>query len=350
MKKILTFNLLFLIFGFTYGQKLKSNIVAQQNLNNVNSQFFIENKGQWPSEVLYLTQIGGLNTWITSKGMLYEFYKTQEINKTEKGKFDDKQYKSWGQRISYTLSGDNETRKTEGKLKLQGYKNYLIGNDDSKYASNVGLYKEVIVKNVYSGIDMRYYFDEKILRYDYIVNPGANPNQIRFNIEGSENTYLNKNNELVFTTCFGEVKNADLYCYQKDKKQVTAKFKKENEGWTFLIGDYNKNETLIIDPLIYSTYIGGNAYDYAESISSDNSGNTYITGRTWSTDYNTTLGAFQTTSQSVDVFVTKLNSTGTGLIYSTFIGGNSNDGGNSIAVDSLGNAYITGYTASNNFN
>lgn len=136
MKKILTFNLLFIIFGFTYGQKLKSNIVGQQNLNNVNSQFFIENKGQWPSEVLYLTQIGGLNTWITTKGMLYEFYKTQEINKTEKGKFDDKQYKSWGQRISYTLSGDNETRKTEGKLKLQGYKNYLIGNDDSKYASN----------------------------------------------------------------------------------------------------------------------------------------------------------------------------------------------------------------------
>ena len=338
------------------GQIAMPNDEAQQKLKNVDSQFFIENKGQWPSEVLYLTQMGGLNTWITKNGMLYEFYKTEEIAKTSKSdnsidRFEDKQFKRWGHRISYNLIGNNQTVNSIGKQKQTGYKNYLIGNDTNKHSSNVGLYKEALVKNVYAGIDMRYYFDKGLLRYDYIVNPGADPSQIRFDIEGSEKTYLNTKNELVFTTCFGEVKNADLYCYQEqDKRAVTAKFTKKNEGWAIDLDAYNKNQTLIIDPLIYSTFIGGNSYDYGDAISIDSSGNTYITGRTWSTNYDITPGAFQIAHQFVDVFVTKLNSTGSNLIYSTYLGGDSNDGGLSIAIDNLGAAFITGYSTSSNFN
>lgn len=358
MKKNQLITFAFLLFGIATAQAQVSATSnnAQQALTTIDHRFFIENKGQWPSEVLYLTQMGGLNTWITTKGMMYEFYKTEEINDASTpgaipGKFEQKEYKRWGHRVGYKLIGNNAVVNTESKQKQQGYYNYLIGNDPSKHASNVGLYKEAVVKDVYNGIDMRYYFDKGLLRYDYVVHPGANPSQIHFSLEGTEKTYLNEKGELIFTTCFGEVKNADLYSYQQqDKKPIATQFTKHGESWTFALGSYEKSQTLIIDPLIYSTYIGGSNQDLSKSIALDISGNAYITGRTISANFNITTGAFQSTfAGTVDVFVTKLNNTGTALIYSTYIGGSLDDEGNSIALDTLGNAYITGFTSSPNY-
>jgi len=102
--------------------------------------------------------------------------------------------------------------------------------------------------------------------------------------------------------------------------------------------------------LVYSTYIGGSGNDGGNAIAVDGSGNAYVTGRTTSTDYDVTPGAFQTTNGGgEDVFVTKLNATGTALVYSTYIGGSGNDWGNAIAVDGSGNAYVTGRTSSTNY-
>jgi len=134
-------------------------------------------------------------------------------------KFEHKDYILLGHRVLMKLQGHNESPVREGKEKLEGYYNYFIGNDPSKYASFVGLYKEAIVKDVYKGIDIRYYFDKGSLRYDYIVHPGADPSKIVFNLEGSDKTYINSQGNLVFTTRFGEVAIAELKTYQeKDKK------------------------------------------------------------------------------------------------------------------------------------
>lgn len=361
MKKQL-YLIFILLFGFStlYAQRIGSNLDAQQTLSKSDKHFFIENKGQWPSDVLYLAQLGGLNTWITKNGMLFEFYKTEEINHSEKdentthlvNKYEQKDYKRWGQRVAFSLIGNNTEVQTQGKQKQSGYYNYLIGNDPSKHASFVGLYKEAVIQQIYEGIDMRYYFDKGSLRYDYIVHPGADPSQIKFNLEGSEKNYLNEKGELVFTTCFGEVKNVELYCYQQqDKKTVQSKFIESENSFSFAIGSYNKNETLIIDPLIYSTYIGGTNEDHAFSISLDNSYNTYITGWTLSSNYDITPGPFQNYVAGLrDVFVTKTNLNGTALIYSTYIGGNGgNDEGYSIAIDTATNVFITGTTKAHNY-
>jgi hypothetical protein len=143
----------------------------------------------------------------------------------------------------------------------------------------------------------------------------------------------------------------DLYVYQqKDKKQVQAKFAQRNGAWQFQFSGYDKAQPIIIDPLIYSTYIGGSDIDEGNGIAIDSSGNAYITGYTFSSNYDIIPGAFQTTFGGVfDVFVTKLNSTGSDLIYSTYIGGNDLDQGYSIAIDSSGNAYITGISRSTNY-
>lgn len=358
MKKnlLIIFALLLFKIATIHGQSNNLNTDAIQKLNNINQPYFIENKGQWPNEVLYLTQMGGLNTWITTKGMQLEFYK-KETNKENTLKIGDcsklepLEYKCIGQRVNYDLVNCNSRVVAKGEMQQSAYKNFLVGNDQNKYATNVALYGQVIVKDIYYGIDIRYYFENNFLKYDFIVHPWANANQILINIVGSDKTYLNTKGELVLTTLFGEIQNTNLYCYlQEDKRKVKGKFTNNRGNWSFDLETYDKRQTLIIDPLIYATYIGGSHYDDAYSIAVDASNNVYVSGFTYSANYDITAGGFQTTNAGAwDIFVSKLNAGGTDLIYSTYIGGSGSDFAVSNAVDANDNLYITGYTTSTDY-
>jgi hypothetical protein len=210
------------------------------------------------------------------------------------------------------------------------------------------LYKEAIVKNVYEGIDMRYYFEGKNLRYDYIVHPGADPKAIVFELEGQNDVYV-KNGNICFTTRFGEVAMAELRTYQ-GANTIPSRFEKQGGVWKIAVGDYDKTKNLVIHPLVYSTYIGGSGHDWGYAIAVDGSGHAYVMGQTGSTDYDVTAGAFQTTLGGFyDVFVTKLNPMGSGLVYSTYLGGSGNDYAYGIAVDGSGHAYVTGWTFSTDY-
>src|SRR5581483_3518688 len=125
---------------------------------------------------------------------------------------------------------------------------------------------------------------------------------------------------------------------------------------SFAVGSYDRKRALVIDPTVsYSTYLGGNSNDYGTSVAVDAAGNAYVTGYTNSTNFAVTSGAFQIAcggacaSSTVDAFVSKLDPTGSFLIYSTYIGGSWNDYGNGISLDSAGNAYIVGQTFSSDF-
>jgi len=272
-------------------EKTKSNLV------------FIENKGQWHSDVLYLCRMGGLDAWITKYGVNYTFYKLEEVpsaNKNERllpDKVEHKDYNMIGHRVLMKLQNYNPNPAREGKEKQEGYYNYFIGNDPGKHASYVGLYKEAVVKDVYNGIDLRYYFDKGGLRYDYVVHPSADPSQIVFTLEGSDKTYVNERGNLVFTTRFGEVAMAELKTYQeRDKKVIKSEFIKRGGRWGITLANYDKTQALIIDPLVYSTYIGGSSYDdKGNAIAVDGSGNAYVA------DYDVTTGAFQTTDMGEDM-------------------------------------------------
>jgi hypothetical protein len=358
MKKLFLAILFALISkGITFGQADVIN--ATNALQKADRMFFIENKGQWHSDVLYLCRMGGLDAWITKYGMNYTFYKLEKDLNAEfariaqglpKSKFEDDHENTTllGHRVLLKLHNYNANPQREGKQQQEGYYNYLIGNDPSKHASFVGLYKEAIVKNVYEGIDMRYYFEGKNLRYDYIVHPGADPKAIVFELEGQNDVYV-KNGNICFTTRFGEVSMAELRTYQ-GANTIPSRFEKQGDIWKIAVGNYDKTKELIIDPLIYSTYIGGTDNDYGSNITVDATGHTYVTGDAKSTDYDVTAGAFQTTNGGVyDVFVTKLSPTGSSLVYSTYIGGSNNESGYGIAVDGSGNAYVTGGTGSTDY-
>jgi hypothetical protein len=316
---------------------------------------FIENKGQWHPDVLYLCRLGGLDAWITKWGVNYTFFKLEEKPSAQarepflREKFGRREVELIGHRVLMKLRGCAAHPQREGRELLAGYYNYLIGNDPTRHATYVRRYQEAWVKGVYAGIDMRYYLEGGRLRYDWVVQPGGDPSQIVFGLEGSEKTYIDSEGRLVFTTRFGEVKLAELRVYQGDR-EIAGRFVERPGGWGIVVGSYDPTQPLVIDPLVYSTYIGGSDNEVGYGIAVDSSGNAYVTGYTSSTDYDVTPGAFQTTNGGLaDVFVTKLNATGTALVYSTYIGGSGYDGGYAIAVDGSGNAYVTGLTTSTNY-
>ncbi|MDB4534353.1 SBBP repeat-containing protein [Vicingaceae bacterium] len=335
-----------------------AGFAKENNLSNKSkSQYFIENKGQWPSNVFYSLKIGGVDVWITKQGVVYDFYQLKEPKIEENEKYSDSKlvenYNRFGHVVEVNHYNKNANPKPIGKYKQPAYYNYFLGNDSTKWASFVGLYKEVIIEDVFEGINQRFYFDNNMLRYDYIVEPEANYDDIQLIIDGANDYHVNKLDELVYTTRFGEVKQMELEVYQTingGRKKITSNWNINKNKIGFLLGEYDKNLPLIIDPLVYSTFIGGGNSDAIFSLKTDSIGNVYITGYCSSSSFPTTIGAYdEIENGDTEIFVAKLNATGSNLFYSTYIGGNSSEGGAELDIDNQGNVYVTGQTNSSNF-
>lgn len=334
-------------------------IYSQNDLkkfNYHNKLYFIENKGQWDNDVLYLYKALGMDVWITKRGLNLTLYKLERNEKDEEGlssrydsPFRQNEDSLTIHRFVINFENSNNLPTVEGKHKLAYYHNYFISNDSKKHVTKVSLYKEVIIKNIYEGIDVKFYFDNGLLRYDFIVNPYADVSQIKFKIKGSFDSTINELNQLYIETFFGKLLIKDLHTFQSGEL-IPSQFIKTNDCWQIDVGSYDKSKVLIIDPIIYSTFIGGSFIDQAQSMVLDSLGNMYITGTTWSIDYDTTAGVIQNyNAGNYDVFCTKLNSNGSDLIFSTYIGGSKADFGYDICLDKFGYIYLTGNTNSSDF-
>jgi Tol biopolymer transport system component len=255
----------------------------------------------------------------------------------------------YGHVVRLRLLGANIHAEPTGLHQLPGFFNYFIGNDPSRHAVNVPRFAEVRLSGVYPGIDLQYYFDGGQPRFDFIVQPGADPSQIRFSMEGAEAVYVKEGQTLAFRTRFGEAVLTKLYAYQGERA-VESRFVAEGSTYRIAVGAYDPTQPLAIDPLVYSILLGREKGDIGYDIAVDASGCAYITGWTKSPDFPTTTGAYDTSHNGhTDVFVTKLSPDGRTLRYSTFLGGRDSEGGKAIAVDASGCAYITGLTESPDF-
>jgi hypothetical protein len=252
------------------------------------------------------------------------------------------------------LRNANPAAKVTGVDELVGTTNYFIGNDPTKWRTNVPTYAKVKYEEIYSGIDLVYYGNQRQLEYDFIVAPGADPHRIAFAVRGAKRIRQDGNGELVFKMSDGEIRWHKPLVYQETdgmKQKIAAHYAiTDTNRVGFELGKYDASRPLYIDPLIYSTYLGGRGVNEGLGIAVDNSGNAYVTGYTSSASFPITTGAFQTTiNGSSNAFVTKINPSGSVLVYSTYLGGSGTDAGYAIAVDSAGNAYVTGPTNSPNF-
>jgi uncharacterized repeat protein (TIGR01451 family) len=259
----------------------------------------------------------------------------------------------------------------------EGKVNYLIGNDRKKWRTNIPTYRAVVYKEIYPGIDMKFYGYNRQLEYDIIVKPGASPFKILLAYEGIEGLKITEKGDLEITLQDGKIVQRRPYIYQEiggKRVEVNGRFKIHNSNsrthtskllaYRFEVESYDKNHSLIIDPtLAYSTYLGGSneearifdsETDLFETnldldIAVDGSGNAYVIGSTSSFDFPTESPWQGTNAGDFDAFITKLNATGTGLIFSTYLGGSGYDGAHRLVVDGSGNAYIAGETNSTDF-
>lgn len=254
--------------------------------------------------------------------------------------------------------GASRSARWETLEKLATKTNYLIGADPSRHRTDIGNYARVKQRAVYPGIDVIYYGNQRDIEHDFVLAPGADPSQIRLQLRGHTHVRISAEGDLVLGTASGELRLHRPVAYQMmagERKPVDAKYRLVQEGKTarvtFDLARYDGASTLWIDPILsYSTYLGGSGGDVAMGAAVDGSGNAYIVGWTTSSDFPVVGGVQTKKAGDRDVFVAKLNATGSGLIYSTYLGvRRSSSSGYAIAVDAQGNAYITGTSDSSSF-
>jgi hypothetical protein len=252
------------------------------------------------------------------------------------------------------LAGANENVQAVGASPLPGESNYFIGNDPSRWVTHVPNFAKVRYQGIYPGIDQIYYGNQGEMETDFVVNPQADPGLIRFNLPGAEKLALDGEGNLVIKSAGGVVlfKRPVAYQEMQGRRQlVEARYElSASQEVTFKLGKYDHQSALVIDPvLIYSTYLGGTGGDVGYGIAVDSLGEAFVTGTTGSINFPTTSAAQSNYAGDGDAFIIKMTAAGTGVVYSTYLGGGGSDTATSIAIDPSGNAYVAGKTASLDF-
>jgi len=324
---------------------------------------FVKNNGQVDKNVEFYEKGIGHSTFFTRDGVYISLIKREKLKENKKTG-NAKQ-----QQALFTPLGINKNHKITSEGMKRGRVNYFKGNEPSKWKTNIPAYKAVVYNDIYRDVDMKFYGNNKQLEYDIIVKPGADLSDVKFSYDGIKNLKVTDKGELEISLKNGKLIQKKPYIYQEingKRVEINGKFKllTDSSGalkralagksgkfaYSFEVASYDKNHTLVIDPVLsYSSYLGGSMDDYAYAIAVDNLGNAYITGQTYSYDFPLASAMQGAIAGSSDVFVTKFDTSGSFLSYSTYLGGESWENGNGIALDRLGNAYVTGITHSYDF-
>jgi len=352
--KILAFALTLLLLGHLFGVQADKDIVGSEERPAQESSLtdaftkdpkyllakapkaFTQNQGQIKNHDIRFTMQGS-GLWFTDDGVWFDI-------------------KDGNGKAVILKQGfvDANLVRPQGKEPMGYYSNFFYGNDPMEWKTQVSNFKEIFYEDLWDGIDLRYYTNGDGLKYDFIVHPGADIDQIRIRYEGANGLTSNDEGYLVIDTAIGEIKDKDLFIYQ-DQGRTTIKgcFKLHNDfEYGFEISDeYLPDEILVIDPLLdFSTFLGGIDDDNCADVAIGPMGDVFVTGDTLSNDFPTVPGAYdEIFNVNIDSFVSKISSDGSSLLYSTYIGGSDKDISYDLEIDTQGYAFITGYSKSADF-
>lgn len=311
------------------------------------SPSYIKNVGQWEKQIHYLARTPNMDVWVTDKGIVYDAY-------------------------SYNKQGNNVVRKgtvlsmnfnsstpivTSSENLNPGVFHYYRGKE-SNWRENVPSYNQVHLQEVYKGIDAILLFDETKPRYDFVVKPGANPKDIKFTFSGEVLATHDKDHEVQINTILGSLVNSKLLAYQiVDGKKVTipcyfdATMTTDGVEMSFDVGKYDKSKNLIIDPVVYFSFVGTAGSEEIKSLKVASDRSVIVAGWTSNGTFPTTTGSYQENSNlgDTEAFITRLNPTMSSVIYSTYLGGSGADTINKIVLDIDNNIYSIGTTTSGDF-
>ncbi len=370
MKKSVVFLIALLFFGWP--------LIAQDNL------IIRENKGQWDPRIVFKgSSARGANVSFLRQGLSFAFsreLKPQSADNTNPGSNTNTPHRKPSlspnrEALVFNISFDGANKDVEISAdgKQESHTSYFTG---TMTALNVPDYSQLRYNSIYPGIDLKYYAAKNGIEYDYILHPGASLSSIQMKCEGLKKISLNPKGELQLESAWGLMSESAPYSYQiinGQKKEVDIRFQiytstthGNSTTYGFKInGRYDKEQDLIIDPVYlgWGTYMDGKTnttFGYQYDIATDLQGNIYGTGFE-NAGYAVTAGAYSTTyaggssafngdsTHGCDVFVYKLKSDGTTLLWATYVGGNNIDMGRGLKVDASGNVYVAGITNSTDF-
>jgi hypothetical protein len=296
---------------------------------------FEANRGQAAPHVKYLARMGAYSLYLADSEMLLPLAR---------------------QPVRLRFLGADPAARIEGIDPLPGHSHYLLGRDPSGWLTGIPHFNRVRYRRLYPGVEAVCYGNQRQIEFDLVLAPGVSVGRIRLGLEGASDVRLDQEGNVVLTAGGHEVRLLKPRAYQEaggHRKHVAGRYvlrSKRQVG--FEVAAYDLNRPLIIDPVLnYSSYLGAASDEVAYAVAVDGAGNAFLAGYTTSTGFPATPGAYRSTHQGgeYDAFVAKLNSTGTGFEYVTYLGGSGDDIAYGIALDSSGNAYVTGSTTSTNF-
>ena len=319
--------------------------------------YFTPNKGQWHENIRYTLRLNHGFMYLEDQGITYLFVSGEEHDETGHGHIhDNPEFHSL--KVHYLGSNPSPTYLESEKASF--YQNFYLGNDPSRWKSGVYASGEVRQQEIYPGIDLIYTGTEnRELKYDYIIDPGADPSLIRWKYEGAEELFV-ADGELHIATSLGTVIEKKPVAWQfinEEKVYISCDYVLNGNEISFTLGDeYDPAYGLVIDPvLIFSSFSGSTANNFGFTATYDVDKNTYGGGIAFSSGYPTTAGAFQTSFNSSselnqrDIAISKFSASGNTLIYSTYLGGAGTEAPHSLVVSDDDELYMYGTTSSANF-
>lgn len=308
---------------------------------------FERNVGQTDAEVLFLARGPGYGLFLTSTEAVLSLPSSPRATGSPARA---------GQPtvVRMSLLGANPEPAVEGNGLQEGKSHYYQGAAPADWQRDVARYGRVRYREVYPGIDLVYYGKQQQLEYDFIVSPGRDPEEIAVQFNGIDSMRLDGKGNLLLGTAAGDLIQHKPVLYQEvdgKRRAVDGRYRLLGGNRIgFEVASYDTSRPLVIDPVIgYASYFGGSGDDGISALATDAAGNLYAVGTTASLNFPLRNAPQATNRGSGDVFITRFNSDGNGLVYSTYLGGGNADRGTAVAVDRAGNAYVTGYTRSTNF-
>jgi hypothetical protein len=325
---------------------------------------FVENDGQTADSVRFVSHGSGYELLLMQQDAVLALSPARrlDLSPTRRSAFFRERHasrrKSNPSYLRVHLVNSNPGSKIAGMDSAPGRVDYFLGGDPAKWRTNVPAFARVKYANVYPGIDLVFYGNQRQIEYDFIVAPGADPKAIDLNLEGARNLRVNARGDLLVHMSDGDVEFRKPFAYQEsrgERHEVSSSFAlSADHRVSFEVASYDSSKPLIIDPVLaYSTYLGGESDDSGQAIAVDAAGNFVVVGSTLSLQFPTTSGAFSQSPLATNanglVFVTKFDPTGTEALYSSYVGGTGGDFGFAVALDATGKIHVTGETDSTDF-